>query len=60
MQHWGEPRLTRDIDVSLMTGFGSEHAVVDKIVRCTKAGSQMLASSPASSYSGVQVALEST
>jgi hypothetical protein len=24
VQHWGEPRLTRDVDVSVLTGFGAE------------------------------------
>ena len=28
VQHWGEPRLTRDIDVSLLVGFGGEECYV--------------------------------
>jgi hypothetical protein len=32
VQYWGEPRLTRDIDVSLVTGFGDELAYVEKIL----------------------------
>ena len=30
LQRWGEPRLTRDVDVSLLTGFGKEEPFVDK------------------------------
>lgn len=30
--HWGEPRLTRDLDVSLLTGFGDEAAYVDALL----------------------------
>lgn len=29
VQHWGEPRFTKDVDVTLLTGFGSEEAFVD-------------------------------
>lgn len=29
VQHWGEPRFTRDVDVTLLTGFGNEEAYVD-------------------------------
>jgi len=32
VQHWGEPRLTRDLDVSLLTGFGGERAYVESLV----------------------------
>lgn len=32
VQHWGEPRLTRDLDVSLLTGFGDEAIVVDALL----------------------------
>lgn len=30
--HWGEPRLTRDLDVALLTGFGAEAAYVDALL----------------------------
>ena len=30
VQHWGEPRFTKDIDITLLTGFGGEEAIVDK------------------------------
>jgi hypothetical protein len=30
--HWGEPRLTRDLDVALLTGFGGEAACVDALL----------------------------
>jgi predicted nucleotidyltransferase len=29
LQAWGEPRLTRDVDVSLLTGFANEDVTVD-------------------------------
>lgn len=32
VQRWGEPRLTRDVDVSLLTGFGSEAAYIDRLL----------------------------
>lgn len=28
VQHWGEPRVTRDVDVTLLTGFGGEEPFV--------------------------------
>ena len=33
LQHWGEPRVTRDLDLSLFTGFGGEAAVVDALLQ---------------------------
>ena len=32
LQHWGEPRVTRDLDLSLFTGFGGEAEVVDALL----------------------------
>lgn len=32
LQHWGEPRVTRDLDVSLFAGFGGEVQVVDSLL----------------------------
>ncbi len=29
---WGQPRATRDIDISLLTGIGSEESFVDEIL----------------------------
>ena len=29
VQRWGEPRLTQDVDVTLLTGFGGEDAYID-------------------------------
>lgn len=29
---WGEPRLTRDVDVTIMAGFGGEAAIVDVLL----------------------------
>jgi hypothetical protein len=28
VQHWGEPRFTRDVDLTLLTGLGNEEAYV--------------------------------
>lgn len=33
VQRWGEPRLTRDVDVTLLTGFGTERGFVDELLR---------------------------
>ena len=30
--HWGEPRLTRDIDVTLLAGFSKEADFVDPLL----------------------------
>ena len=32
VQRWGEPRLTRDVDLTLLTGFGGEAAFVDALL----------------------------
>lgn len=32
VQHWGEPRLTRDVDLTVLTGFGREEPVVDGLL----------------------------
>lgn len=32
LQHWGEQRLTRDVDATLLTGFGGEAAYVDPLL----------------------------
>jgi hypothetical protein len=32
VQRWGNPRFTQDIDLTLMTGFGNESAVVAKLL----------------------------
>jgi hypothetical protein len=32
VQRWGEPRLTRDVDLSLLTGFGRETVFVEKLI----------------------------
>lgn len=37
VQRWGEPRLTRDVDVTLLTGFGNEPAFVDELLSGFKA-----------------------
>jgi len=31
-QRWGEPRLTQDVDVALLTGFGREESYVDTLL----------------------------
>lgn len=32
VQRWGEPRLTRDVDLTLLTGFGEEARFVDELL----------------------------
>jgi hypothetical protein len=32
LQHWGEPRVTRDLDLTVFTGFGGEAPVVDTLL----------------------------
>ena len=32
VQHWGEPRATRDLDLTVFTGFGAEPPVVDTLL----------------------------
>jgi len=32
VQHWGEPRFTKDVDITLLTGFGKEEAFVDDLL----------------------------
>lgn len=33
VQRWGEPRLTRDVDITLLTGFGGEEVYVDAVLQ---------------------------
>jgi hypothetical protein len=33
LQHWGEPRLTRDIDVTILAGFGNENEFASAILK---------------------------
>jgi hypothetical protein len=33
VQHWGEPRLTRDVDVTVVTGFAAEEDFVSAIMK---------------------------
>ncbi len=33
VQRWGEPRVTRDVDLTLLAGFGGEGAFVDALLR---------------------------
>ncbi|MCB0317131.1 MAG: hypothetical protein KDD56_00135 [Bdellovibrionales bacterium] len=32
VQHWGEPRVTQDIDISLLTGFGGEEKYINSLL----------------------------
>ena len=32
VQHWGEPRLTRDVDVTVLAGFGGEQDFISSIL----------------------------
>jgi len=31
IQHWGEPRVTRDVEVSVLVGFGGEVEAINRI-----------------------------
>lgn len=33
LQHWGQPRMTKDVDVSLLSGFGSEEVYIDLLIQ---------------------------
>ncbi len=33
IQKWGEPRFTRDVDLTIFSGFGGEQAVIDRELR---------------------------
>lgn len=33
VQRWGDPRFTRDIDLTLLTGFGEEEKFVDRLLK---------------------------
>ncbi len=33
LQRWGEPRVTEDVDLTLLTGFGGEERYVDELLR---------------------------
>ena len=33
VQHWGEPRLTRDVDVTVIAGFGNEEDFVTTVLK---------------------------
>jgi hypothetical protein len=33
LQRWAKPRLTNDVDLTLLTGFGSEEIFIDKILQ---------------------------
>lgn len=32
VQHWGEPRFTKDVDITLLTGFGAEESFIDALL----------------------------
>ncbi len=32
VQRWAEPRVTRDVDLTLLTGFGHEDQFIDKLL----------------------------
>jgi hypothetical protein len=33
VQHWGEPRMTMDVDLSFLERFGEEEVLVDELLR---------------------------
>jgi hypothetical protein len=37
VQRWGEPRVTRDVDLTLLTGFGSEDNFIDPLLAAYQA-----------------------
>lgn len=37
VQRWGEPRLTQDVNMTLLTGFGTEAPYVDALL-CSRSG----------------------
>ena len=32
LQRWGEPRMTRDLDLTLLTGFGNESPYIEALI----------------------------
>ncbi len=32
VQRWGEPRVTQDVDMTILTGFGNESSYVDHLL----------------------------
>jgi hypothetical protein len=34
VQRWGQPRVTLDVDLTLLTGFGNEDAYIDALLAC--------------------------
>src|SRR5215469_15418146 len=38
LQRWGQPRLTRDVDVTLLTGFGRESDYIREIIAAGYSG----------------------
>ena len=37
IQRWSEPRLTKDMDLTLLTGFGNEGSFVDVLLMISRA-----------------------
>src|SRR5260370_1148928 len=37
VQRWGEPRLTQDVDLTLLTGFGHEEEYIDPLLEAYSA-----------------------
>lgn len=33
IQHWGEPRFTKDVDLTVLTGFGGEEVIVGELLK---------------------------
>src|SRR3954447_4688191 len=33
IQRWGEPRLTQDVDLTVLSGFGDEEKVIDRLLQ---------------------------
>ena len=63
IQRWGEPRVTKDVDLTLLTGFGGEQPYIDALLQRYAARIGDAANSPwtiACSCSRRQPALAST
>ncbi len=33
VQHWGQPRFTKDVDLTILTGFGVEEKFIDELLK---------------------------
>jgi hypothetical protein len=45
VQRWGEPRLTQDADLTIITGFGGEATFIDALLESFEGSARMRANS---------------